>query len=135
MDVSIDELVAADPARPTPDDPPRSRDGKTWHAIGSERPTGTRVYRVRIPNDLEHPRLHSHEGHQWLYVLYGTVRLVIEQHNLVLDEGQAVEFHTWRPHWLGALDGPAEALIIFTPDGRPLHPISPGNRPGRSQTA
>jgi quercetin dioxygenase-like cupin family protein len=80
-------------------------------------------------------RLHSHEGHQWLYVLEGTVRLVIEHHDLAIDEGQATEFYTWRPHWLGALDGPAEALIIFTPDGQPLHPISPGKRPTRSQTA
>jgi transcriptional regulator with XRE-family HTH domain len=135
MDVSIDELVAADPARLTADNPPRSRDGKTWHAIGPERPTGARVYRVRIPDDLGHPRLHSHEGHQWLYVLDGTVRLVIEQHDLVLNEGQAAEFHTWRPHWIGALDRPAEALIIFTPDGRRLHPISPGDRPTRSRTA
>jgi transcriptional regulator with XRE-family HTH domain len=59
MDVSIDELVAADPARPPADHDPRSRDGKTWQAVGPERPTGARVYRVRIPDDLRQPRCSS----------------------------------------------------------------------------
>ena len=128
MNVSIDDLVATEPAQPAPDDPPRSRDGKTWRPVGPERTTGARVYRVAIPADLRQPTLHSHEGHQWLYVLEGSVRLIIEHHDLVLREGEAAAFHTWRPHWLGAVDGPAEALVIFAPDGRPLRPISPSDR-------
>jgi quercetin dioxygenase-like cupin family protein len=87
---------------------------------------------VHVPTDLRQPSLHSHEGRHWLYVLDGTVRLVIEHHDLRLDEGQAVAFHTWRPHWLGALDGPADALIIFTLDGQPLDPISLDERSNRT---
>jgi transcriptional regulator with XRE-family HTH domain len=135
MDVSTDELLATDPRQPATDDPPRSRDGKTWEAVGPERTTGARVYRVGIPVELRQPALHSHEGHQWLYVLQGSVRLIVEHHHLVLNEGEAAEFQTWRPHWLGAIDHPAEALVIFTPDGRPVQPISPWHRPSRSETA
>jgi hypothetical protein len=36
-------LAASTVSRPTADHPPRSRDGKTWHAVGPERPTGARV--------------------------------------------------------------------------------------------
>jgi transcriptional regulator with XRE-family HTH domain len=135
MDVSIDELLATEPTQRATDDPPRSRDGKTWRAVGPERTTGARVYRVGIPADLRQPTLHSHEGHQWLYVLQGSVRLIIEHHDLVLHEGEAVAFHTWRPHWLGAIDGPAEALVIFTPDGRPLRPLAASHRADRSRMA
>lgn len=128
MDVPTDELLATDPAQRANDDPSRSRDGKTWQAVGPERTTGARVYRVGIPVDLRQPMLHSHEGHQWLYVLDGRVRLIIEDHDLILSQGQAAEFHTWRPHWLGAIDHPAEALVIFAPDGQPLRPVSPNDR-------
>jgi transcriptional regulator with XRE-family HTH domain len=128
MDVPTDELLATNPRQRENDDPSRSRDGKTWQAVGPERTTGARVYRVGIPVDLRQPVLHSHEGHQWLYVLDGRVRLIIEGHDLVLSEGQAAEFHTWRPHWLGAIDRPADALLIFAPDGQAVRPISPGDR-------
>jgi transcriptional regulator with XRE-family HTH domain len=128
MNITVDGLFAPDQARRPTDRFPPSRDGKLWQPIGPERPTGARVYHVHIPADLHEPSLHSHEGHQWLYVLDGTVRLVIEHHDLRIDAGRAAAFHTWRPHWLGALDRPADALIIFTPDGRPLNPISPDER-------
>jgi transcriptional regulator with XRE-family HTH domain len=124
LEVSTDELLALDPGQRATADPVPSRDGKTWQAVGPERTTGARVYRVGIPVDVRQPRLHGHEGHQWLYVLDGSVRLLIEDRDLVLNEGQAAEFHTWRPHWLGAIDRPAEALVIFAPDGRPLRPIA-----------
>ena len=123
MDVPTDTLLLSD--RGPADDPLRSRDGKTWQAVGPERSTGARVYRVGIPLDLRDPVLHGHEGHVWLYVLDGSVRLIVDHHDVVLSVGQAAEFHAWRPHWLGAVDRPAEALVIFAPDGQPLRPISP----------
>lgn len=105
-----------------------ARDGKTWEPVGPERAGGARVYRVGIPVAGDEPVLHSHEGFQWLYVLAGVVRLVVERHDVVLSRGQATQFHTWRPHWLGAVGEPAEALIIFTPDGRPLDVVELGER-------
>jgi transcriptional regulator with XRE-family HTH domain len=122
LDVKTDVLLGVDRA------PVRvARDGKTWKAVGPERVDGARVYRVGIPVGGEEPVLHSHEGFQWLYVLSGAVRLVVERHDVVLSPGQATQFHTWRPHWLGAVGRPAEALIIFTPDGRPLEVVELGD--------
>ncbi len=104
-------------------DPAPARDGKLWEPVGPERTTGARVYRVGLaPGE---PALHSHEGHQWIYVLQGRARLVLEHHDLVLDEGQACEFNTWRPHWLGAADAAAELLVIFSPEGRAFDVLSP----------
>jgi transcriptional regulator with XRE-family HTH domain len=128
MDVPTDTLLLSDPGRGADDDALRSHDGKTWQAVGPERSTGARVYRVGIPLDLRDPVLHGHEGHVWLYVLDGCLRLIVDHHDLVLTVGQAAEFHAWRPHWLGAVDRPAEALVIFAPDGQPLRPIAPSTR-------
>jgi transcriptional regulator with XRE-family HTH domain len=109
--------------------PPPGRDGRAWLPIGPERTTGRRVYRIDVPVGGE-PHLHSHEGHQWLYVLDGRVRLLVEDDERTLARGDAVEFDTWRPHWLAAIDHPAQALAIFSPRGQPLRPASPGGGRG-----
>ena len=111
LGVAPEELLGA---RPTP-----ARDGRLWEPVGPERSDGPRVYRVTVPAGK--PHLHSHEGHQWIYVLSGRLRLQLEAETLSLDPGQAVAFNTWRPHWLG---GPAEALVIFSPDGSPLEVLA-----------
>jgi quercetin dioxygenase-like cupin family protein len=81
---------------------------------------------VAIPAELRDPEPRSHEGHQWLYVLRGRLRLVLGDRDTVLETGEAVEFHTWQPHWTGAVDGPVDLLVIFSPDGKPLRTSRPG---------
>jgi hypothetical protein len=52
--------------------------------------------------------------------LPGIMRLQL----LILEPGEAAEFSCRVPHWLGAVDGPAEALAIFGPQGeRSPHPL------------
>jgi len=124
LDVPTDTLLTTG----APGDRLRSRDGRLWDAIGPERPGTARVFRISIPDDGRPPVLHGHEGHVWLYVLDGRLRLVVDAHDLVIGAGRAAEFQAWRPHWMGAVGGPAEVLAIFTPDGRPLRPVSPPPR-------
>lgn len=101
-------------------------DGRTWTPIGPERAQDRRVYRVGLAADRISADPHSHEGHQWLYVLDGTVVLTMEAEAMILGPGEAVEFDTWRPHALSARGGPAEALVIFDPEGAPLRVRRPG---------
>lgn len=120
--VHTDALTSARP-EPRPEGrEPQTRDGKTWRPLIDESADGARIYRVRIPAELREPSLRSHEGHQWLYVMRGRIRLVLEAADVVLNRGQAAEFHTWLPHWIGAVDEPAELLVIFNPQGEPLRP-------------
>lgn len=113
LQLSTDDLLVREGV-PSP-----SLDGRLWQPIGPERTRGPRVYRIVLPAG-EVPHLHQHEGYQWLYVLAGTVRLVVQDDERVLHEAESAGFHTWRPHWIGALERPAEALIIFSPEGEPL---------------
>ena len=63
----------------------------------------------------------SHEGHEWLYVLSGEVRLVLGDEDLVLRPGEAAEFSTWMPHWLSAVGAPAQVLVLMGPHGERAH--------------
>jgi len=66
------------------------------------------------------PRVH--DGYEWLYVLSGRLRLVLGEHDLVMGPGEAAEFDTRTPHWLGSAGpGPAEMLAIFNKEGKRIH--------------
>ena len=59
----------------------------------------------------------AHDGHEWIYVLSGRVRLVLGREDWVLGPGEVAEFETQVPHWFGSTgEEPAEILSIF---GRP----------------
>jgi transcriptional regulator with XRE-family HTH domain len=107
LEVSTDALLAEQHV------PDPAQDGRTWWPVGPERTEGPRVYRVVLP--VEEPVRHQHEGHQWVYVLDGAVRLLVGASDRVLRVGESAEFSTWEPHALVAVERPAEALVIFRP--------------------
>lgn len=63
-----------------------------------------------------------HDGHDWVYVLSGRLRLTLGDQELVLEPGEAAEFNTQTPHRMRADgDAPAEVVSIFSPGGERLH--------------
>ncbi|WP_181719600.1 helix-turn-helix domain-containing protein [Nocardia gipuzkoensis] len=129
-DVPLDELVGA----PRTGDPrihlkPIRRFGMIFIPL-SRRPGGTQAFKMIIParpQPLE-PTPQTHEGFEWLYVLNGRLRLVLGERDLTLSAGEAAEFDTSLPHWLGSADGGVvELLILFGPQGMRAHvrPDSP----------
>ena len=81
---------------------------------------GPHAYHLTLPVRGE-PELRSHEGHEWLYVLGGEVRLVLGDEDLVLRPGEAAEFSTWTPHWLSAVGEPAQVLVLMGRHGERAH--------------
>jgi DNA-binding XRE family transcriptional regulator len=125
LGVSLDELlgpaVAPDPRVRRR---PRTSSGLTlWPLTHRGAGAGLHAYRCRIHATRTAPPdpLPVHEGHDWMYVLDGQMRLLLGEQDLVIDPGEAVEFSTLTPHWFGALDGPAELLAIFNPQGERIH--------------
>ncbi|MEU9337090.1 XRE family transcriptional regulator [Streptomyces sp. NPDC048290] len=123
-DVPLDDLVGA----PRTGDPrvhlkPIRRFGMTYVPL-SRRPGGVHAFKMIIPappQPLE-PTPQTHEGCEWLYVLSGRLRLVIGERDLTLPPGEAAEFDTSLPHWLGSADGGAvELLILFGAHGVRTH--------------
>lgn len=63
-----------------------------------------------------------HDGHEWLYVLSGRLRLVLGEQEVTLGPGEAAEFDTRIPHWMSAAGtGPVEMLSIFSKEGKRIH--------------
>jgi transcriptional regulator with XRE-family HTH domain len=123
-DVPLDDLVGA----PRTGDPrihlkPIRRFGMILVPL-SRRPGGMQSFKMIIPARPEplEPTLQTHEGFEWLYVLNGRLRLVLGERDLTLPPGEAAEFDTSLPHWLGSADGGVvELLILFGLQGMRAH--------------
>jgi transcriptional regulator with XRE-family HTH domain len=120
--VPLDELVGA----PEVGDPrvrlrPRRVHGRIVVPLTPDR-TGTQAWKIVIPANQREPDLRVHEGHEWLYVLSGRMRLILGGHDLVLGPGEVAEFDTRVPHWFGSTgEGPAEVLSLFGSHGESAH--------------
>jgi transcriptional regulator with XRE-family HTH domain len=122
--VPLDELIDAPPTG----DPrvhlrPISRFGMTFIPL-SRHPGGIQAYKQIFPAHWpqgEHEQ-QTHEGYEWLYVLSGRIRLMLGEHDVWLTAGEVAEFDTRVPHaFANPGPGPAEALILFGPQGERLH--------------
>jgi transcriptional regulator with XRE-family HTH domain len=123
LGVTVDALLA-----PPEDTDPRVRSRAfTHHGITflplsrGDAANGMRAFKVFYPTGDSEPALTVHDGHDWIYVLSGRLRLVLGDDDFVLEPGEAAEFSCRIPHWLGAVGGPAEALAIFGPQGERIH--------------
>jgi transcriptional regulator with XRE-family HTH domain len=123
--VTLDELVDAPPTgdprinmRPLP-----GRDGAIILPL-TRRPGGIQAYKFVLPagRDDTEPDLRTHEGYDWAFVLSGRLRLVLGEHDLILEPGEAAEFDTRTPHWFGATgSGPVEFLSLVGKQGERAH--------------
>ncbi|MBM7520045.1 helix-turn-helix domain-containing protein [Nocardioides nitrophenolicus] len=123
--VTLDELVDAPPTgdprvnlRPIP-----CADGSTVLPL-TRRPGGIQAYKFVLPagHDDAEPDLRTHEGYDWAYVLSGRLRLVLGEHDLILEPGEAAEFDTRTPHWFAATSsGPVEFLSLIGKQGERAH--------------
>lgn len=116
--VTLDELVGApefgDPrVRSTP-----VRRGDMTLVPLTRQPGGLQAHKLVIPPVRTDPSRRTHEGYAWLYVLSGSLRLVLAEHDITLRAGEAAEFPTRVPHWLGSADSDAvEILSLFGGQG------------------
>ncbi|MGW1776496.1 helix-turn-helix domain-containing protein [Streptomyces sp. NPDC002104] len=80
------------------------------------------------------PRQVSHDGYEWLCVLYGRLWLALGDQDLVLSAGDVAEFDTRTAHGVANAGpgGPVEYLIMFGPQGERLRPRTPPP-PGRAR--
>lgn len=121
-DVSLSDLVG----EPAVGDPrvrlqPREVNGRVVVPL-TRHPGSPQVWKLVIAASDTTPRVRTHEGHEWLYVMTGQLRLVLGAHDVTLTAGQAAEFDTRVPHWFGSTGAVgAEILSIFGPQGERVH--------------
>ena len=122
--IPIDELVDAPPTG----DPrvhlrPVRRNGMTVVPL-TRHAGGLAAHKLILPprRSPGSPQPRTHEGYEWVYVLAGRLRLVVGDQDLVLASGEAAEFDTGVPHWMGGADTEAvELLVLFGRQGERAH--------------
>jgi transcriptional regulator with XRE-family HTH domain len=120
--VPLDDLVGA----PEVGDPrirlkPKVRNGRTVIPL-TPQSGGLHVWKVLIPPERNEPELRTHEGHEWLCVLSGQMRLILAEHDITMGPGEVAEFDTRLPHWFGpADDQPVEILSLHGAHGERMH--------------
>ncbi len=120
--VPLDDLVGA----PDVGDPrirlkARRVHGRTVLPL-TQGPTGLQAWKILLPGGPGEPSVRTHEGYEWLYVLTGTMRLVLGERDLELGAGEAIEFDTAVPHWFGSAGPqPAEVLSLYGRPGERMH--------------
>ncbi|HWL97357.1 MAG TPA: XRE family transcriptional regulator [Nocardioidaceae bacterium] len=135
-DVTLDELVDAPPTGDPRINlrPLTGSDGSTILPL-TRRPGGVQAYKFVLPagRDDAEPDLRTHEGYDWAFVLNGRLRLVLGEHDLILEPGEAAEFDTRTPHWFGATSsGPVEFLSLVGKQGERAHVRAAPKRRGSS---
>ncbi|MEP7114115.1 MAG: XRE family transcriptional regulator [Ilumatobacteraceae bacterium] len=125
LGVSTDDLLGGTP----PPDPRVRRQSAThngvtmWPLTNRGHTGGLHLVKLRISARRRKPpaTLKVHDGHDWMYVLDGRMRLLLGAQDLVIEPGEAVEFSTWTPHWFGAIDGAVELIAVLGTHGERSH--------------
>jgi len=113
LDVRSDNDVVI---RPVPN---KSGERTTWML---SRPTGsTLAVKMRLEPTHKAGEQRVHPGHDWFFVIEGRVRLLLGEREVHVNAGEAAEFNSMTPHCFGAIDGPAEMIMIFDRDGQRAH--------------
>jgi hypothetical protein len=95
---------------------------------------GRVVFKIRCRATKSRPAVAGpHPGHDWFYVLSGTLWLVLDDRDLYVPAGHAGEFSTRVRHGFGGFGGPAEALMIFDTQGERVHADTGGPMPLSAQ--
>jgi transcriptional regulator with XRE-family HTH domain len=110
----LDELVGA----PRVGDPriraqAKTRNGRLVYPLTGQS-SSMAVWKVVIPPEKKR-RLRTHAGYEWLYVLSGEMRLILGEHDIVMQAGEVAEFDTRMPHWFGPTG--EEAVEILSVHG------------------
>ena len=96
----------------------------------TRQPDGMQVWKIVIPTSKVDPEPRGHDGHEWIYVLSGHMRLVLGDQDWILGPGEVAEFDTHIPHWFGSPgDEPAEILSIFARPGERMNLRTPPPQP------
>ena len=115
--VALDQLVAA-PATGDPRvhlKPHRRQRGSVLIPL-TQYPGRVQVFKQVLAH--RKPKLVTHAGYEWLYVLAGELRLILGERDFTLRPGEVAEFDTSEPHWFGPAAATAvEILHLFGPHG------------------
>ena len=124
LGVTTDDLLGSAPVEdPRVRGEPHEHDGLTMWPLTNRTSAGLNAFKIQIHATRNRPPedLRVHDGHDWMYVVEGRMRLLLGEADLVIEPGEAVEFTTWTPHWFGVVEEPVEVIALLGAHGERLH--------------
>jgi transcriptional regulator with XRE-family HTH domain len=121
LGIRLDDLVPDDRADPRVRRPVQRRAGMTVAPLTLER-APVQAFKVTYSASAVPPAEPGvHDGYEWLYVLSGRVRIVLDGVEHLLEPGEAAEFDTRVPHSISGDGVAAEIVSIFSAAGERIH--------------
>lgn len=70
---------------------------------------------VTVPFETESSTVHfnSHKGQEFNYIIEGTVKIIINGHELILEEGDSIYFDSSASHGMKALNGKQASFLAI----------------------
>lgn len=96
-----------------------------WPLTRQRGNNGLMASKIRLEPSDERPEPRVHPGHDWFFVLSGTVLLTLGERQILVRAGEAADFSTMTPHAFDCHEGPAEVITIFDRDGQLAHALEP----------
>ena len=113
LGIRVDDLLALPAEDPRVRRTAIQRDGMTIAPLTREA-SEVRAFKITYHPDAPSREPQSHDGHEWLYVLSGKLRLTLGDQELTLERGEAAEFDTSTPHRMRASGTrPCEVISIL----------------------
>lgn len=124
LGIRIDDLLPDAAADPRVRRTVQRRDGLIIAPLTLDR-SPVQAYKITYPAAETAPEGRVHDGYEWLFVLSGRIRLSLDDHEHLIEQGEAAEFDTRMPHSISATaEGPAEVLSIFSAAGERMHTLA-----------
>ncbi|GAA0295548.1 XRE family transcriptional regulator [Kineococcus aurantiacus] len=121
FEVGLDELVQPAP-RPAPKRR-TTRQGMTFIPLSAV-PGGLRAYKQVLEPGVgeDSGEQYVHEGHEWVYVMSGRLRMRLGDDDFEVAAGESAEFDTRLPHRISNPgDTVTECLVVFGRQGERIH--------------
>ncbi|SDR91568.1 helix-turn-helix domain-containing protein [Microlunatus soli] len=119
--IGLDDLVAREVPDPRIQERSYRSNGLTIRPLAPPN-APVHTFKISYPSRRRLPERRTHDGYEWVYVLSGRLRLLLGEHDLALEAGEAAEFDTRVPHAMtSAGDEPAEVISIFNESGASIH--------------
>ena len=121
LGIRIDDLIPDGSSDPRVRRAIERRDGMVIAPLTLDH-SPVQTFKVTYPPSALAPSPRVHDGYEWLYVLRGRLRLILDGHEHIIERGEAAEFDTRLPHSLSATaHGPTEIISIFSAAGERMH--------------
>ena len=72
-------------------------------------------YMTVHPNENQPPYMNSHEGHEFDYILDGSLKMIIEDKEIILNEGDCIYLDSQYRHTIKSVGGTAHFLAVVLP--------------------